>query len=122
MSGLDSSLKLQCIHSHKRAQVKPDSNIVLCTIEKANQLFNFLIESEESRLKDINTVVIDELHLIGDDSRGFLLEILLTKIVFINKNLEDKIQIIAMSATFPNLNEIALWLDACLYITNFRPI
>lgn len=122
LTGLSDSIKLQSIHSHKRAQVRPDTSIVLCTIEKANQLFNALIEDKDSRLKDINTVVVDELHLIGDDSRGFLLETLLTKIVYISKSLEIKIQVIAMSATFPNLNEIALWLDACLFITNFRPI
>ena len=28
---------------------------------------------------------LDELHLIGDESRGYLLEVLLTKLVFLNK-------------------------------------
>ena len=52
--------------------------------------------------------MIDELHLIGDESRGYILELLLTKLVYMkNENASLKLQIIAMSATFPNLTQVA---------------
>ncbi|CDW80348.1 dna polymerase theta-like [Stylonychia lemnae] len=102
--------------------IREDTSLVLCTIEKANQLINRLIE--QNSLDQIKTLVIDELHMIGDPSRGFLLELMLSKIQYINEHIsvDNKIQIIAMSATFPNLKDIADWLNARLYITNFRPV
>ena len=79
-------LTLQQMHSHRRAilseQNPPD--IVLCTMEKANQLMTRLIASEQT--SRICSLVIDELHLIGDESRGFLLELLLTKAIFMNNS------------------------------------
>jgi len=35
---------------------------------------------EDGILSQLGTIVVDELHFIGDPSRGYLLEILLTKI------------------------------------------
>eukprot|EP00347_Sterkiella_histriomuscorum_P009671 403340318 len=79
----------------------------------------------------------NELHMIGDESRGYLLELMLSKFQYLNStikpqqlsnklspyvNLDQKIQIIAMSATFPNLQEISQWLNAELFVTNFRPV
>lgn len=37
---------------------------------------------EENALGDLGTLVVDELHLIGDSNRGYLLELLLTKIIY----------------------------------------
>ncbi|KAI4459665.1 dna polymerase i [Holotrichia oblita] len=95
--------------------------MAICTIEKANSLVNRLLE--ENKLSDIGAVIVDEMHLIGDPNRGYLLELLLTKLNFMCLKYEEvNIQIIGMSATLPNLNLLADWLNAVLYTTNYRPI
>ena len=60
--------------------------------------------------------------MIGEQSRGYLLEVTLSKIRFLMSQKSSSIQLIAMSATLPNLREIALWLDAFLFVTQYRPV
>ncbi|XP_012942327.1 DNA polymerase theta [Aplysia californica] len=100
-------------------------DIAVCTIEKGNGLINRLMG--ESKLNDLGAVVVDELHMVGDAHRGYLLELLLTKLAFVTRQTDEvsqgsHIQIIGMSATLPNLPLLAKWLNASLYHTDFRPI
>ena len=61
-------------------------DIAVCTIEKANSLVNKLLEDSENFSK-LGIIVVDELYLLGDPSRGYLLELLLTKIQFMKVKL-----------------------------------
>lgn len=54
----------------------------MCTIEKANSLVNFMT-SEGTLAQSISTVIVDELHMVDDEDRGYLLELLLTKLRFL---------------------------------------
>ncbi|XP_043257568.1 DNA polymerase theta [Colletes gigas] len=97
------------------------THVAIATIEKANSLINRLME--ENELINLGAVVIDELHLVGDSNRGYLLELLLTKLKYMTLRSENvNIQLIGMSATLPNLSMLAEWLDAELYKTEFRPV
>lgn len=104
-------------------------DVAVCTIEKANGLINRLIE--EDKLDLLGIVVVDEVHMLGDSGRGYLLELLLTKIQYIaqknsardsGQSTSPGVQIIGMSATLPNLDLLAHWLNAELYSTNYRPV
>ncbi|VFQ97668.1 unnamed protein product [Cuscuta campestris] len=116
-----------------------DTSVAVCTIEKANSLINRLLE--EGRLSELGIIVIDELHMVGDRNRGYLLELLLTKLRYAagEGNTESSsgessgmssgktdtsqgLQIVGMSATLPNVAAVANWLDAALYQTDFRPV
>ncbi|XP_004709845.1 DNA polymerase theta [Echinops telfairi] len=106
-------------------------DVAVCTIERANGLINRLIG--ENKMDLLGIVVVDELHMLGDSHRGYLLELLLTKICYItHKSVycqvglatprSNAVQIVGMSATLPNLGLVASWLNAELYHTDFRPV
>ena len=53
-------------------------DVAVCTIERANSLVNRLLE--EKQISELAMLVVDELHMLGDPHRGYLLELLLTKV------------------------------------------
>lgn len=93
-----------------------DVDIAVCTIEKANALVNTAIE--ECTISDLGVVVLDELHMINDDHRGYLMELMASKIL----SLEQSVQIVGMSATLTNTEVLAKWLDAKYYNTKYVPV
>lgn len=52
---------------------------------------------DDCSIPQLRAVVLDELHMIDDDHRGYLLELTATKLL----SLEQSVQIIGMSATLP---------------------
>jgi POLQ-like helicase len=94
--------------------------VYVATIEKANGLVNSLIES--NRLSSIGLIVIDELHMISDRSRGSVLEMCLIKVLLGATNYSDGIQMVGMSATISNVNCLAQFMRAQVYTNNFRPV
>ena len=93
-----------------------EATLAVCTIEKANAIVSFLLES--GSLGNLVACVIDEVHLLGDNHRGYLLEIAIAKIRRFSLNC----QIVAMSATLPNQASLACWLSARNFSCDFRPV
>jgi len=91
------------------------TNILVATAEKVDSLLRF---KAKNLIETLTTVILDEIHFINDGSRGPTMEILIARI----KQLNPKIQILALSATVSNANEMADWLGAQLVVSDWRPI
>jgi helicase len=91
-----------------------DYDLIIATSEKLDSL----IRHHTPWLSMIGTVVVDEIHLMNDSGRGPTLEIILTVL----KKLLKDVQVIGLSATIGNPEELASWMDAELVIDNWRPV
>lgn len=83
-----------------------------------NEKMDSIIRQGAEWIDQISLVIADEVHLLGDDDRGPTLEIILTKL----KLLPKKPQILALSATVTNADEIADWLECKLVHSEWRPV
>ena len=91
-----------------------NADIIVLTNEKMDSLIRHGVEWIEK----IGLVIADEVHLIGDKERGPTLEVVLTKL----KELESNPQIVGLSATITNSDEIAKWLGCKLVFSDWRPV
>lgn len=87
-------------------------DILICTYEK----FDSLLRHNTPWLSSVDLVVVDELHELNDESRGPTLEVLIVHL------LRESKQILALSATVGNADELAGWLKAELVQSDFRPV
>ncbi len=89
-------------------------DIIVCTSEKADSLLRHGLHW----LDKIKVLVIDEIHLIHDPTRGPTLEVIIAQI----KALNPRTQLIALSATIKNAVELADWLGGKLIQSDWRPV
>ncbi len=90
-----------------------DYDLVIATAEKMDSL----LRHHSPWLHDIGVLIVDEIHLLNDVGRGPTLEVLITLL----KQL-IKMQIIGLSATIGNPEELAEWLEAELVVDKWRPV
>jgi helicase len=89
-------------------------DVVVATAEKVDSA----IRNGASWVDDLACVVVDEVHLLGSKGRGPTLEVTMATL---ERRAPDG-QIVALSATVANPDEIADWLDATLVQSRWRPI
>ena len=89
-------------------------DIIVTTNEKADSLLRHRVKW----MDDISLVVADEVHLLNDGGRGPTLEVVLARLMQVNPDM----QVLALSATIHNVEEIAGWLNAAYVVTEWRPV
>jgi len=90
-----------------------DRDVVVATSEKVDSL----VRNDAPWIDNLSCVVADEVHLVDDGERGPTLEVTLAKL-----RARCDPQVVALSATIGNADEIAAWLDAELVDSTWRPI
>jgi superfamily II RNA helicase len=81
--------------------INPNASILIMTTE----IFRNKVLEETSSLRDYSWIIFDEIHYLDDYERGTVWE---ESLIFLPPNMK----MLALSATIPNIDEFARWLEA----------
>lgn len=90
-----------------------NADVIIMTNEKMDSVMRHGIDW----IDEVGLFVVDEMHLLGDKDRGPTLEMIFTKI----RMFQNNAQLLALSATVTNADDIASWLGCELINSNWRP-
>lgn len=91
-----------------------EHDVVVATSEKVDSA----IRNGAEWVGDLACVVVDEVHLLGAEGRGPTLEVTLATL----QRRAPDVQVVALSATVDNPEEVADWLGATLVESTWRPV
>ncbi|QCJ46743.1 DEAD/DEAH box helicase [Haloprofundus sp. MHR1] len=98
------------------------ADILVMTPEKTDSATRKHDSARYSFISDVSCCVIDEVHLLDSESRGGVLEVTISRL----RRICDP-RVVALSATMPNVGDVAAWLDAVPETTfefgdDYRPV
>ena len=91
---------------HESLDVIRNNDLIVTTPEKLDSITRWLCLSDPELMMSLKLVMIDEVHMLNDKDRGHVLEAVVSRI----KTFGSNTRFVAASATFPNVDDIALWL------------
>ena len=106
------------IHGACNKDMTERSIIAVCTIEKANMIINEYIRCD--RGTEIRLLVIDEVHLIEESLRGYLLEMIIAKVLYTRLLNADASQakanmlmnMVLLSASLVHSKDVYRWIES----------
>eukprot|EP01114_Cavostelium_apophysatum_P011516 TRINITY_DN2580_c0_g1_i2.p1 TRINITY_DN2580_c0_g1~~TRINITY_DN2580_c0_g1_i2.p1 ORF type:complete len:1033 (-),score=339.99 TRINITY_DN2580_c0_g1_i2:504-3563(-) len=95
------------------------ADVVLTTPEKWDGISRNW--QHRSYVKEVALIIIDEIHLLGDE-RGPILEVIVSRMRYISSQTDNQVRIIGLSTALANARDLADWLGIeKVGLFNFRP-
>lgn len=92
-----------------RSEFIQSAHIIITTPEKWDAMSRNYMEKDF--VKEVGLMVIDEIHLLGED-RGPVLEVIVSRMNYINEKTKRRVRIVGLSTAMANAGDLAYWLNA----------
>lgn len=100
------------------AILRGDFQLAVIVFEKMNRL----LTRNKALINNCGLVIVDEIQMTTDDTRGANLEMLLTQILSSREKASQKVQLIGLSAVIGDLNRLDQWLGMAVLNSVQRPV